>query len=86
MSSMDSMIKQHRKEQRKEFFKENKKFVFASIAIILGIFLLASIGYIMNIMKLSDCDFKEPYKCEVFHTVGLLPPVGVITGWMDFGR
>ena len=42
-------------------------------------------GYIKNVIKLSECDFQAPYKCEVIHGVGLVPFVGPIVGWMDFG-
>ncbi len=43
-------------------------------------------GWIKNIIKLSDCDFKAPYKAEVIHAVGIIPPVGMITGWIDVGK
>ena len=42
-------------------------------------------GWVMNIVKLSNCDFKAPYKAEVIHGVGVIPVVGMITGWMDLG-
>ena len=44
------------------------------------------IGWVMNIYKLSECDFKAPYKCEAMHFIGLIPPVGAFTGWMDFDK
>lgn len=50
------------------------------------IFIVVGIGWIKNIIKLSDCDFESPYKCEIFHAVGIIPPVGAITGYMDFGK
>lgn len=43
-------------------------------------------GWVKNIIKLSDCDFKEPYKAEVIHGLGLIPPIGMVTGWMDIGK
>lgn len=43
-------------------------------------------GWVKNIIKLSNCDFESPYKAEVIHAVGLLPPVGMITGWLDVGK
>jgi hypothetical protein len=43
-------------------------------------------GWVKNIIKLSDCDFEPSYKAEVIHLVGLIPPVGMITGWMDHGK
>lgn len=43
-------------------------------------------GWVKNIIKLSNCDFKPSYKAEVIHAVGLIPPVGMITGWLDLGK
>lgn len=43
-------------------------------------------GWVKNIIKLADCDFQTPYKAEVIHAVGILPPVGMITGWMNPGK
>jgi hypothetical protein len=45
------------------------------------------VGWIKDIIKLSNCDFKEPYKAEVIYGVGaVIPFVGAVTGWMDFGK
>ena len=43
-------------------------------------------GWVKNVIKLAGCDFESPYKCEVVHGVGLVPPVGMITGWLDVGK
>lgn len=57
---------------------------------ILGILMIAGVmimifSYVLNIIKFFDCDFSGPYKCEVTRGVGIIvPPVGVITGFMDF--
>jgi len=37
--------------------------------------------WVGNVIKLSDCDFASPYKCEIIHGVGLLGPVAVVTVW-----
>lgn len=42
-----------------------------------------AIGWVMNLYKLTKCDFEAPYKCEVIRAVGLIPIVGCFTGWMD---
>ena len=55
-------------------------------AIIITLLVLAGIGWVKNIIKLSECDFEAPYKAEVLHTVGIIPPVGAITGWLDVGK
>lgn len=43
-------------------------------------------GWVKNIIKLTECDFEAPYKAEVVHAAGLIPPIGAITGWMNVGR
>ena len=43
-------------------------------------------GWVKNIVKLSECDFKAPYKAEVVHAVGLIPHVGMVTGWLNVGK
>lgn len=40
-------------------------------------------GYVKNIVKLCKCDFKAPYKAEAVHAAGIIPPVGIITGWLN---
>ena len=60
---------------------ETKSLIIMIVVIVLGL-----VGYVKNIIALSNCDFDAPYKCEVVHGLGILPPVGVITGWIDCGR
>ena len=52
----------------------------------LVILLIIGTGWVKNIIKLSDCDFEPSYKAEIIHLVGLIPPVGMITGWMNPGK
>lgn len=59
-----------------------KTMVIVQILLIIAI----GIGWVKNLIKLSDCDFESPYKAEIVHGVGLLPPVGAITGWLDIGK
>jgi len=55
---------------------------------IIYVFILAIVasGWVKNLIKLSECDFKAPYKAEVIHIVGLAPPIGMVTGWLDLGK
>lgn len=42
------------------------------------------IPYIINVYKLTDCDFESPYKCEFVHGVGvIIPPASLVTVWFD---
>jgi len=60
-----------------------KGMMFAAVA---AIVIVAGTGWIKNVIKLANCDFEAPYKAEVVHTVGLIPTVGMITGWLDLGK
>ena len=45
---------------------------------------LAAIPWIWNAVKLTNCDFDAPYRCEVVHGIGLtVPPSSIITVWFD---
>ena len=48
--------------------------------------IVCATGWVKNLIKLSNCDFESPYKAEVVHTVGLIPIVGAVVGYMDFGE
>jgi len=63
--------------------RDKMKVIFA--VQILAIALIGT-GWVKNLIKLSDCDFEAPYKAEIIHTVGLIPPVGAITGWLNVGK
>lgn len=45
-----------------------------------------AIGWVKNIIKLTNCDFEAPYKAEIIYGIGIIPVVGAITGWIDVGR
>lgn len=45
------------------------------------------IGYVKNIIHLTECDFKESYKAEIIYTIGIpVAPMGAVCGWIDFGK
>jgi hypothetical protein len=48
-----------------------------------AIILLGTIGWIMNIVKMTKCDFQEPYRAETIRVVGTaIPVIGAVTGWL----
>lgn len=53
-----------------------------------GILFIAAIviGWVKNAIKLWHCDFAAPYLAEIVHGLGLVPVIGMITGWLDVGR
>ena len=58
----------------------------AAACVIIGLYLLASIGWAMNLYKLTQCDYEPSYKAEILHIVGIFPIVGMFTGWIDVGK
>lgn len=62
---------------------------YTSIELIVALFCLTLAigcggGWLMNVYKLTECDFNAPYKAEIIRIVGVaVPPVGVVVGWMD---
>jgi hypothetical protein len=51
------------------------------IAAVVMVFMLGC--WVGNMIKLFNCDFKEPYKEEFIHTLGLIAPISFITVWYD---
>ena len=37
----------------------------------------------VNIYKLINCDFEAPYKGEIVHGIGIIPPAAFVTVWID---
>ena len=61
--------------------KNQKGFALIGILFVL-LWVAAAAGYIMNIVKITQLDFQEPYKAEVIRVAGILPPVGAIVGYL----
>ena len=49
------------------------------IPVFLGI--IGLLAFVLNIVKLTDCDFAAPYRCEAVHGIGLFPPAAIVTVW-----
>lgn len=65
----------------------NRQIGYGIVGFVVVVFLtLAATGWVKNLIKLSNCDFEAPYKAEVIYAVGLIPPVGMVTGWLDLGK
>lgn len=65
------------------FLALNEKIIITVIVIFI---LTGFTGWVKNVVKLSECDFKYPYKAEVIHSLGLFPPIGAITGYLNVGK
>lgn len=47
------------------------------------IVLLGCVGWYMNIAKFAKCDFKEPYKAEIWRGIGIVAaPIGAVEGFI----
>ncbi len=57
-----------------------------TVIIQIALIFVIGTGWVKNIIKLSACDFKAPYKAEIIHTTGIIPLIGVVTGWLDIGK
>lgn len=54
--------------------------------LVIGLYLAILGGYLLNIYKLTQCDFEPKYKAETIRICGVLfPPLGVFTGYMNLG-
>ena len=47
------------------------------------IFILGGIGWIKDIIHLTECDFEAPYRAEAIYGIGLIPVFGAVIGWID---
>lgn len=56
------------------------------VVILVMMILIIGIGWVKNLIKLTECDFKPPFKAELIHTAGLFPLIGMVTGWIDCGN
>jgi hypothetical protein len=57
--------------------------LMALIAII-TLLIVIPVGWVKNIIKLSECNFEKPYKAEVIRGVGVpVIPMGAIVEYMD---
>lgn len=65
--------------------RKQKGSTFIALLIVI-VSIVGAVGWVKNIIKLSECDFESPYKAEVIHTVGLFPIVGAVVGYMEIGK
>ena len=57
------------------------------LVLVLAFGLVGTSSWIYNAVKLSYCDFKPDYKCEIVHSAGLvLPPLSMVTVWYGDDR
>lgn len=66
--------------------KNQKGFTIVEVVFAIA-FLFIVISWIVNVVKLTECDFNAPYKAEVVHAIGVVvPPASLVTAWIDVGN
>ena len=55
----------------------------AVVITFLVVILLLVAAWVVNLVKITDCDVIAPYMCEVIHIAGIIPPVALVTVWFD---
>ena len=56
----------------------------APLIVLVLILLVVGVGWIKNVVKLSELDFESPYQAEVLRTIGIIPPIGAVFGYLTF--
>lgn len=57
------------------------------LILVWAVIIMMGVGWVKNIIGLTQCDFEEPYKAEIIRIIGIpVAPVGGIVGYMDVGK
>jgi hypothetical protein len=51
--------------------------------LMVAIWVFVASCWCINVVKLTECDFEAPYRCEVVHLIGLVGPASIVTVWME---
>lgn len=54
--------------------------------LIIALWLALIIGEIRCIYKFFSCDFEPSYKAEMIYGFSTITGLGVVVGWLDFGK
>lgn len=60
-------------------WEENTSIGLGIVTILFGLGFITT--YVINIEQLFSCDFREPWKDEIIHVLGLVPPLNIIAVW-----
>ena len=60
-----------------------EKFSIGIIMLVVSLVIAGFIGWCVNAYKLTQLDFKSPYKAEFIRGAGLFPIVGAVTGYIN---
>lgn len=54
-----------------------------AIGLVFLFWIAVAASWVGNLVKLTECDFDAPVKCEIVHGVGLIPIASIFTIWFD---
>ena len=54
------------------------------LIVLFALVLACPIGWGLNMYKLTGLDFEAPYKAEVLRVIGIVPPIGMVMGYITF--
>lgn len=71
---------------KKHMIDDIEAILAAIFSLLVMLFLIiGTVGYVFNIVKLCNADFKEPYNEEVIRATGIVVPVvGAVIGYANF--
>jgi hypothetical protein len=64
--------------------KSNTSLSITVVLLMLLLTVFIGISWVVNVVKLVQCDFDNPYKEEVLRGIGLIPIVAPFVAWQDF--
>ena len=60
--------------------------IVIGVMMYLMVSIIVGTGWGLNLYKLINADFEPPYKTEIIRVAGILPIIGMFTGWMTIGE
>jgi prepilin-type N-terminal cleavage/methylation domain-containing protein len=61
--------------------KKSKRSKGFTLIEVLFVTIVLAISWVINIYKFTECDFKENYRCEILHGIGLVPMFAPVVLW-----
>jgi hypothetical protein len=66
--------------------KSNTSLSITVVLLMLLLTVFIGISWVVNVVKLVQCDFDSPYKEEAVRGIGLIPIVAPFVAWQDFNE
>lgn len=53
------------------------------VGLLIFVLIMGCVGWCKNLYKLTQLDFRPPYKAEVLRVIGIVPVVGAFEGYFN---